>query len=115
MQTPKNILSHKRFRRLTQQMDHLARFNDALAPCLPNHLVGHVYAASAIPPTLVLHTAHSGFATELRFRASEILERIRFITEYTTFTQLKIKVMTDVIEPRQRIGKPNRIDRKSVV
>ncbi|OGT47274.1 MAG: hypothetical protein A3F17_08435 [Gammaproteobacteria bacterium RIFCSPHIGHO2_12_FULL_41_15] len=92
MKTTKTILNHYRFDKILKQTQFLEKMNSVLIPCLPNECIGHVYVASVIPPTLVLHTSDAGFATNLRFRANEILERIRFLTDYTQFTQLKIQV-----------------------
>lgn len=105
MKTPKSLINQGRMRRLVEQTQFLEKMNALLAPCLPNDCVGKVHVANAIPPVLTLHAANAGLATNIRFRANEILERIRFLTDYTQFRELKVQVMPESFE-RAKINTP---------
>ena len=78
-------------KQLTDRATRLGELNCTLLACLPAALAPHVQLATVRDGCLVLHAEGSTWAAQLRFKAPQILEKLRALPDFSSVQSVRVR------------------------
>lgn len=84
---------------ILEKVSKIQKINSEFSACLEPHLQEYVYVMNVTPERLLIMTANSAIATQLRFQTPDLLEKIRKKAELKNIRYLQIKVSPTLASP----------------